>query len=472
MESRLRPPLASERGAITILVALMLVVFLGVTALVVDLGRTRHARQQLQDALDSASLAATAFLPAHSQADINTVNAIVAKIATASADGLAASDLTTTFWCVMRTPPNAIGGLSPDLGTGIGYACGPKIDGTWDSPAGWTTNGSSSRMSHACDPAAGDWCNAVRVETAQTVQYLFAPAIGVDSGSTGAVQSTACQGACKSTGAPLDVAVVLDRTGSMTAADLTNAKEAAKELLKVYVPAQQRVGLLALPYPAAANRCAVQSPQEYPDAVPDYAKWLVKGLSSDYDYSSGTLTGDLVAKIDCLVRAGSHTIKVAGNITSGGHTNLGDPIAAAGDLLAKTGRAGVPHVIIFMTDGQANQPWYPSNPNFDHPCGYAATRADFAKSQAEVYTVAYGIGDDAGCPDTSGVYRVGGGRNGASWLLADMATQPSDTFESCGPNENTDGDHYFCEDKSGDLSAVFRQIAQATVSHGRLIDAG
>ncbi len=47
----------------------------------------------------------------------------------------------------------------------------------------------------------------------------------------------------------------------------------------------------------------------------------------------------------------------AGNQSNRGQTDLGDPLDAAQWMLANEGRAGVPKVVIFETDGQANQPY-------------------------------------------------------------------------------------------------------------------
>lgn len=463
MRIRLPRRLRADDGVVTIIVALTLVVLLGVTALVVDLGRARHARQQLQDGVDSASISAAAYLPAQSSSVADKIKAMATKITLGSTVGVPASDITTTFWCVLRFPANTPGGPSPDLGNNLGFACGPATNGAWDTAAGWATKG--SRTSHPCDPYAGDLCNAIKVQSAQTVKYLFAPAIGVGSGSTGSVQSVACVGACKPTGNPLDIALVLDRTSSMSVADITNVKNAANELLKVYDPAQQSVALLALPYSKPApNGCQVQSPQEYADS--SIGKWRVVDLSNNFKNPDGTLnsSSELVSKIACLDRAASPTIKVSGNVVSGGHTNLGDPMGAAAALLNTYGRPTVPDIVIFMTDGQANQP------NGLQPCSYAVGKAVTAKQTADVYTVGYGIGT-VKCSDTSGTYRNSGSRALATTALADMATSSTDNSPgSCAADENTDGDNYFCEDRNSDLANVFRQIAIATVKNARIID--
>lgn len=475
MSRRLQRRLAAEDGAVTIIVALLLVVLLGVSALVVDLGRTRHARQQLQDAVDSASIAAADYLPARDAARADEIKALAAKITTGSTVGTVAADVTTTFSCVLRYPLNTPGGSSPDLGTTVGHACGPATAGAWNTGAGWVIKG--SRATHACDPYVGDMCNAVKVSTAQTVNYLFAPAIGIPTGSTGAVQSVACYGACKPTGSPLDIALVLDRTGSMSPQDIADLKNAALELLKVYNASQQDVAMLALPYPQVADKCKVASPQNYPD--PSAGTWLAVPLSNDYKDAAGNLnpSSALVTGINCLERAASPTIMVAGNRSpSQSHTNLGDPIAAAAAFLRQTGRPTVPDVVVFMTDGEANQPWDPAR-GYDRPCSYANDRASIAKTTgvlgqglAEVYTVGYRLGGIT-CGDQGGTYRNGGTRDKATQLLADMATNSIDnsTAADCVV-ENTDSDHFFCVGATNSLAAVFKQVAIASVKYSRLID--
>jgi hypothetical protein len=43
------------------------------------------------------------------------------------------------------------------------------------------------------------------------------------------------------------------------------------------------------------------------------------------------------------------------------------------------------------------------------------------------------------------------------------------TDEGCTAAENLDGDHYYCQPKSGDLNAVFKSAAAALVRGTRLI---
>ena len=63
----------------------------------------------------------------------------------------------------------------------------------------------------------------VKVPVEKTIDYAFAPAIGVDEGET-EVLSAACRGTCGGpiTG-PLDLILIIDRTTSMSDDDLANA---------------------------------------------------------------------------------------------------------------------------------------------------------------------------------------------------------------------------------------------------------
>jgi hypothetical protein len=369
MRRRLHSRLVLEDGVVTIIVAFMMVVLLGVTALVIDLGRTRHAKQQVQDAVDFGSLAAASYLPVNGtvdpvtgKLDADLAKAMAEKITTGSTVGLSSGAVTTTFSCVLLLPQNALVGPRPDLGNDLASACGPARNGDWDSAAGWVVSPPQTgappptpkRMTHACNPYAGDLCNAVKVQTAQSIDYLFAPSIGIKTGSTGPVQAVTCFGACKRRGNPLDVAVVIDRTGSMSDQDVANVKAGAIELLKVYNTIDHRVSLLALPYPQSIDKCGVADPQIYPD--PSIATWRAVPLSSDYKTAAGAIdpASALVATINCLKRATNPTIRVGSPVTkspSQSHTNLGDPMAAAGDLLRQdmNARANVPDVVIFKT---------------------------------------------------------------------------------------------------------------------------
>jgi hypothetical protein len=455
MFGRVRRRPSDERGVVTVFVALSLVVLLGTTAFVFDLSRLRHSRHVLQAAVDLGSLAGAGFLPVKGAAVASQAESTARNIALANAPELASSGLTISFGCVVFDPEGNGGADSPDLK----YACGPA-SGTW--AGGWTTR--AKKAYHDCNPYAGDLCNVLKVSASSTVDYWFAPVIGYDQGNTGAVRAVACRGLCGQPSSPLDVMFELDRTRSMTDEDIANVKNAARSVLSFYNPQLQWVGLVGLPYFSPSNKCNVAPTQSYP--APGVGIWKMVGLSSDYQNANGSLntSSDLVRTINCMVRTPS-TVNVLPALHSpyqGGHTNIGDPLEAAMNVLLSEGRPEAPDVIILLTDGEANQPWQ------YQPCNYANTRATTAKARGvDIFTIAYGA-DGARCyNDLSGSFA----NAYATRFLASVATTSTDNLAGrCATNENTDGDNYFCTPASADLEPVFRQIAVAAIQRARLLN--
>ena len=266
-----------------------------------------------------------------------------------------------TFKCVVG---DRDGDGAPDL-SDVPYICGPST-GTWMTD--WKTK--RGRSQHTCNPYIGDKCNTVSVRTSETVNYIFAPVIGIKQGSTGSVSAASCRGACGAQPNPLDVVMVIDRTGSMTTADLANAKNAARSVLDFYDSSEHHVGVVALPYGRPTDKCNANDPQLYPQAAASF--WSIAPLSSDYDRSDGTLntSSQIVTAINCLKVSPTITVRVNGVVkTNAGHTNLGDPLDAAREMLLTQGRSDVPDIIIFMTDGEANQP------DGLQPCNYLNNKA-------------------------------------------------------------------------------------------------
>ena len=445
-----------ERGAVAVLAALTIVILFAAVAFVIDISRLYHERQVLQNAVDFGALAGAQDLPVQGSAQATVASQIARNVAIANAPQVATAGLTITYQCIVGDR-NGDGQPDPE---DIPFVCGPT-SGTWTT--GWTTANGKSK--HLCDPFAGDKCNTIRLTTSNSIPYYFAPVIGIQNGSTGAVNAASCKGACGAASSPLDIVMVLDRTGSMTQADVDNMKNAALSILGFYDSSQQWVGLVALPYGQTLNKCNVNNPQTYPNST--YTNWQVVPLSSDYTRADGTLntSSAIVTSINCLVRAGSPTVTVNGtNQTGAGHTNLGDPLDAARAMLAAQGRSTVPDVIIFETDGQANQP------NTMNPCNYLNTKANAAKAAGQtIFTIAYGLDSPpVRCTfDTSGPFA----NAYATLNLASAATSSSDDLPGgCGLNENKDGDHYFCTPGTTDLEPVFRQVAAAAIETAHLVD--
>jgi hypothetical protein len=303
------------------------------------------------------------------------------------------------------------------------------------------------------------------VRTSSSVPFYFAPVLGMNQGTTGVVNAASCKGACGTTSAPLDVVMVLDRTGSMTPADIVNLKDGAKAVLDAYDARDVWVGLVSLPYGRSTNKCVVNDPQVYP-TTSNPSVWQVVPIQGGYDNPDGTLntSSPIGAAINCMQRAGSPRVIVNGvDRTGAGHTNLGDPLDAARSMLASQGRSNVPDALIFETDGQANQPYGMQ------PCNYLNTKATAAKSAGQViYTIAYGLDSPpVRCTDTFGPFF---NRYATTNLAAAATNSVDDLPGGCATSENRDGDNYFCAPASSDLTPVFTTVAAATLRNTRLID--
>ncbi len=176
-----------EDGQSLIVMALVLVVLLGFVGLVIDVGRAYVAQLQLQQAVDAAALAAGQTLP-NSTSALQFAIDYSAKGKNAHPYSMTAEDPVVTFRCVPA--------LEAD-----GVTCGANSD---PIPATKECIGTPGTVSPST-------CNAVQVrqtaKVSMTFGRLFLPNWTVSAKATVGARG----GAAK----PLDVMVVLDRTGSM-----------------------------------------------------------------------------------------------------------------------------------------------------------------------------------------------------------------------------------------------------------------
>ena len=186
-------------------------------------------------------------------------------------------------------------------------------------------------------------------------------------------------------------------------------------------------------------------------------EWWV-GLSSNYQNPDGSLNtaSSLVSVLNCLEKATG--------------TDLGSPIhdtvygrSDALNHLRTFGRPDVKRAIILLSDGEALLP--ASEPN---PCQYAEARAAAAKASGiDMFTIGFGIGGKS-CTDASGSYVAGG--DSVSRLLARMASGGAGDQCANPAAENADGDNFFCQPKSADLSGVFLAAASQLAAGASLVD--
>ena len=459
---RMKDPDNRQRGQMMVAFTLALVLIMGLASVVLDVGLLRNKNQTLWNTLDAGALAGVSQLPGNGTA----AQAIAMQYVQQNDPALPAGNVSVSFRCLLG---DRNGDGLPDPGD-IGTVCSPG------SGAVWRCSGSLCVAS--CSPAAGNTCNTIVVSGTATVQYGPGNVIGIPSGTTQTVLSAACKGPCGASPIiPVDVVMIIDRTASMSPADVTDTRNAAKTLLQAFNPSVQRVALGLIGPSSTSSSCsgspsgvrgnALTGSTGYGQSIPaDLGKWIPVGLTGvgapppgfneSYLNADGTVNTNtrLVKAINCF------------NNPGGTGTNLSVPMLMATYYLQTYGRPGVKWGIILETDGQ---PKHESGvgPASDFDC-VASNNAATAAKQAgiEVFTIGFGLDgvNNALCPDSSGAWV---GRR-ARDVLASMATQQS-VDNGCGVTENTDGDHFFCQPKSEDLNLVFKAAASALVAGSRLV---
>ena len=235
-----------------------------------------------------------------------------------------------------------------------------------------------------CSPA-----NAVVVSESAAVPTVFAKVLGINSFTVHAT-ATACS-PCSAK--PLDVMLVLDRTGSMCTTDtgaddhpqctdMQNARGGLKTFLSYMDPTLDHVGFAVLP-PAASssNACpytagAYTSPNDHYVLVP---------LSSDYS-SGGVLntSSPLVSAINC--------------VQANGTTSYANALEAAQAELARTAgrgrrRSSCSCPTVLRTP--ARRPIPQSSPYRATPCHQGITSSQSIQAAGTiVYSIGYDVGHD------------------------------------------------------------------------------
>lgn len=342
------------------LVALLMPVLLGLVGVVLDVGHAYSVQRRLQATADSAALAGAANLP-------SAANAVSAAQSYGAKPG----------------EQNALGG-GDTVTENVSTKCLATFPG--------------------CTTA-----NAVTVSESATVNTFFARVLGVKTFTVNA-KSTACS-PCGAK--PLDIMIVLDRTGSMClddndqpngCVDLTNARNGISTFLDLMDPSLDRVGLAVLPpAPSASSPCGTptyvtRTGDDYPSGgYEDFyssqtAPYVLVPLTSTYATRTGVLntSSSLISTLNCLPAAG--------------WTAYAKALEAAQAELQKDGRPGVQKAIVFFSDGAANTgPRYlDSNPTkcnantcttpyVTQPCNQGVTSAAAIKATG---TLIYSMGYD------------------------------------------------------------------------------
>ncbi len=326
-----------ERGQILVMMVLALVVVCGFVSLTIDIGIFLHGRRSVQNAVDAGALAGAQELPSSG----NSAESIARAYASQNDDELNGTNTDVTFRCIVGDRDH--NGV-PDTGD-VPTVCNPGAE---------TFHCSNGICWSYCTFNGANKCNTIVVGASKDVPFYFGPVLGVlgstgcflDECNTGAIRAAACKGACGGApGEPLDMMMIIDRTSSMSAADLANAKAGATSVLNIFNPSLQHVGLGTIGAGNPGSVCNHLDPTSG-------GNWSMVPLSSNYKTSGGALNNgsSLVSTTNCL------------NFSSSQGTNIGSPIydEAYGRLDAmdslQSGRPDAKDAILLMTDGKATSP--------------------------------------------------------------------------------------------------------------------
>jgi Flp pilus assembly protein TadG len=402
VDLRHRLALRSQSGqTLPIFVAFMLVMLLMCGA-VIDLGNAYRVRQALQASADAAVAAGAGSLP-----DVSAAQA--ASHAKSSENGA----------------QNTIPGV-PNITTTVTTDC--------------------SYSPNFCSPA-----NTVKVSETANVKTYFLGVIGIKS-----IKLTVNSAACSPCGGlPLDVMIVLDRSGSMSGQKLQNAKDGIMAFLGSMDPAIQSVGLVAFEPKSTAGNCNYEFTNTYNSAT---AKYLFVPLSNDYASTMGNLNAgsNLVSSVNCLKAIGS--------------TAYANAFDAAQAELDANGHQGWQPVIIMLSDGAANDgPSYlPATSTYrTQPCHTAINIAAASKAKKViVYTIAYDLSGAGADP----CYAAPGTKNGKKTV-----PDPSDVPEvpaiqaNAALQQMASPGNYFAQPTPSALVGIFNAIsADIARGHSRL----
>lgn len=415
-----------------IVAALALVVMLSMLGFVMDFGKAYLVQRQLQASVDAAALAGAQQLP------------------DATESQQAAQDYSGD-----KGEKNAVGQFAGAVTTTVTMRCVKQAPG--------------------CSPTTNQF-NAVRVQSSSSVGTTFARLLGIKRFTVHAT-ATACS-PCSAK--PLDIAVVLDRTGSMcqfsngqndpACTDLTNARNGIETFLGFMDPTIDMVSLSVLP-PAinAANPC--QTPASgtknygYDAWWPNWVKGPGKTPPTPSLYTIASMQFNYLVQSNgsWILNPSSNLVQMLGCVHGAGTTAFVQAVDEAQHELVTHGRGNVQNVMIFLSDGAANQdvaqlPSYMDTSLYhQHPCLAGIRAAQNAKDNGTiVFTIGYdlnGLGTDpeqcktsSGAKDTITSYDT----------IKQMASDPSDFYNKPDP---------------GQLNTIFTRIA-ADLSRpaSRLID--
>ncbi len=229
------------------IIALFMVLFVLLAAAVVgsvDYGTYVHSRQRLEVAVDAAALAGTMELPTDGLEAVSMAESFL----TQNDADVNLADVTVQFWCLVGDRDNDGSPDEKDV---------PKVCSPGDS-ASWTCG--DDLCISPCELTGTNMCNTMGVTASKDVELAFTRLMGLPPVQITASRTGACKGLCgKEPPGPMDVIIILDRSGSMSGQDIDDAQAGAKAVLEVFDPELHYVGLAVLGASQTANHCVVNN---------------------------------------------------------------------------------------------------------------------------------------------------------------------------------------------------------------------
>ena len=326
---------------------------------------------------------------------------------------------------------------------------------------------------------SGDSCNAVKVHDVPDAQVPRSlPRSGSRAARRAPSSPSPARAPCKRPGAPLDIALVLDRTrldvDPRTSPNVKNAATRAAQGLR-REPAGRRAARASVS--AAVAERARSRARRTTRLLGIAATWLAVPLSTDYKNPDGNAQRRRVRssrRINCLERAATPDDRDRGNRSPSPATRISATRWRLRGLCFAIDQAAYGARRRHLHD---RRPGEPAVTRLHDRCSYAR-RTSTAK-QTGTARRGRGVHDRlrhraaTRAPITCGTYPTGGCHaTSRRRSLADMATNSTDNAARRlrGDREHRRRSLLLRRTRNDDLAAVFKQIAIAIGQDSRLID--
>jgi hypothetical protein len=472
--ARVRRAPSEENGQALVITAIAMVLLMVAVGLVVDVGHAMLVQRQLQAGVDAAALAGAQHLPDKTMSEAVAVQ----------------------------------------------YSANPGSKNAVNTVGNATTTASVSCLAGVpgCNRRDGG-VNGIVVKSSSNVATWFGRVIGINQMTVHAM-ATACAPCSVK---PLDVMIVLDRTGSMcqfspghddpNCTDLKNARAGVRAFVQNLDPSIDKVGLALTPpvldqswvancgNPVGAGYkpwAGTPNPNVptgapgrnldgryygydayWPSWVPDPrgqtpSRYVVASLEG----ADGTPADDYLVKDAqgnwVLNDAQSAFLQRLGCTSGAGSTSYALAIEEAQHELSVHGRGNVQDVIVFLSDGAANT--WPKNTGShwtnswgwgQRPCAMGVQAATNVKQGGTIiYSIGYDLDAGSGAPEKCRQPNQSDGHsNGGNPVESGYDAYTAIQAIASTPQQ------FYNKPNPGDLTQIFLAIAKdLSASRGRLID--